>query len=146
MTAGKISPTRELLPRFKDVFNRLDGTNLELLEGIYSPDVGFEDPVHRLQGLPALTGYYRRLYDGVMSCRFEFEDEIAQSDRAALVWVMHFQHARFQKGRMLTLAGVSHLRFGERVDYHRDYFDMGAFIYERVPLLSAVIRRIKQRL
>lgn len=132
--------------RFKEIFNRLDGGNLHLLEQIYESDVVFRDPVHELAGLDALRAYYARLYDGVLSCRFEFEDEIAAGNSAVLVWVMHFEHARFCRGEKLTLRGVSHLRFNDKVSYHHDYFDMGAFIYEKVPILGSVIRAIKSRL
>jgi hypothetical protein len=59
---------------------------------------------------------------------------------------MHVEHARFRRGEVITLTGASHLRFDTRISYHRDYFDMGEFLYERIPVLSAVIRHIKQRL
>ncbi|WP_139557524.1 nuclear transport factor 2 family protein [Methylotetracoccus oryzae] len=136
----------QLLPRIKDVFNRLNGGNLDLLQSIYAPDVEFEDPVRRLHGLSELTDYYRRLYEGVTSCRFDFDQTIEQGNQAVLTWVMHVEHARFRRGEIITLAGASHLRFDARIDYHRDYFDMGEFLYERIPVLSAVIRHIKQRL
>ena len=134
------------LADFKAAFNRLDADNLHLLEELYDPNVVFQDPVHRLKGLSALRDYYGRLYEGVVECRFDFEDELIDGDRAVLVWVMHVEHARFRKGETLHLPGASHLRFADKVTYHRDYFDMGAFIYERVPLLGSVIRGIKQRL
>jgi len=65
-----------------------------------------------------------------------------------LIWRMQFQHARFGAGETPELRGVSQLRFleGSRVNYHRDYFDMGEFIYERVPVLGSAIRAIKHRL
>jgi hypothetical protein len=134
------------LQHFKDVFNRLDATHLDRLDEIYDPDVKFIDPVHELSGLPNLREYYQRLYEGVISCRFDFEDEIVEDGRAALVWTMHFEHIRFKKEGVMTLAGVSHLGFSDRVFYHHDYFDLGAFIYERVPMLSSVIRAVKKRL
>lgn len=134
------------LQHFKSVFNELDANQLHRLDEIYDPNVKFIDPVHELTGLPALRAYYRKLYEGVTSCRFEFEDELVQDNRAALVWTMYFEHQRFSKAGVMSLKGVSHLRFEERVTYHHDYFDMGAFIYERVPLLSSVIRAIKRRL
>ncbi|MCU0734874.1 MAG: nuclear transport factor 2 family protein [Methylotetracoccus sp.] len=134
------------LQHFKGIFNELDATRLHLLDEIYAPNVKFSDPVHELEGLPALRDYYQRLYEGVISCRFDFDDEIVQDERAALVWTMRFEHVRFKKAGVMTLAGISHLRFSDRVYYHHDYFDMGAFIYERVPVLSSVIRAIKKRL
>jgi hypothetical protein len=33
-----------------------------------------------------------------------------------------------------------------RIYYPRDYFDLGAFVYENVPMLGSIIKRIKQRL
>lgn len=136
------------LDRFKTVFNQLNRDNLGLLEEIYTPDVRFRDPVHALDGLPALRDYYARLYDGVVSCHFDFEAEVIQGRQGMLVWIMHFQHARFRRGETLELRGVSHLRFLDdgRVNDHRDYFDMGEFIYERVPVLGGIIRAIKNRL
>mgnify|MGYP001788744818 CR=1 FL=1 len=52
-------------------------------------------------------------------------------------------------GREITVDGVSLITFGGRegkVISHRDYFDMGEFIYERVPILSTVIRIIKNKM
>ena len=136
------------LDRFKTGFNQLNRNNLSLLEEMYTPDVKFRDPVHTLDGLPALRDYYARLYDGVVSCHFDFEAEVIQGRQGMLVWIMRFQHARFRRGEMLELRGVSHLRFLDdgRVNDHRDYFDMGEFIYERVPVLGRIIRAIKNRL
>lgn len=136
------------LHRFKTVFNQLNANNLNLLAEIYAADVAFRDPVHELQGLPALRAYYGRLYDGVISCQFEFRDEIIGDHQAMLAWIMRFQHARFRPNEALDLRGVSHLKFHDdgKVFQHHDYFDMGAFIYERVHLLGSVIRMIKKRL
>jgi SnoaL-like domain len=133
---------------FKTTFNQLNANTLNLLDEIYTPDVVFRDPVHALEGLPALRDYYGRLYAGVVSCQFEFESEVVDGPRAMLVWIMRFQHRQFRRGELLDLRGVSHLKFRDdgKVFYHHDYFDMGAFIYERVHLLGSVIRFIKGRL
>jgi hypothetical protein len=136
------------LDRFKTAFNQLNKDTLHLLDEIYTPDVEFRDPVHELTGLPALRAYYHRLYDGVVSCHFDFEAEVIQDQQGMLVWIMRFQHARFRRGETLELRGVSHLKFRDdgKVFQHHDYFDMGEFIYERVPVLGGIIRAIKNRL
>jgi ketosteroid isomerase-like protein len=136
------------LDHFKKVFNQLDKDHLDFLEQIYTPDVQFRDPVQSLNGLPALRDYYGRLYEGVISCQFTFEAEVIEGQQGMLVWIMRFQHRRFRAGENLELHGVSHLQFRDdgRVYDHRDYFDMGEFIYERVPVLGSVIRAIKNRL
>ena len=136
----------EFVDHFKDTFNRLNARNLELLEQIYSPQVSFRDPVHAIQGLPALRAYYARLYKDVVSCRFDFEDEVIADGRCALVWIMRFEHASFCRGQQLSLRGVSHLKFSDKVWHHEDFFDMGAFIYEKVSVLGGIVRAIKRRL
>ena len=136
------------LDHFKKVFNQLDKDHLDLLEQIYTPDVKFRDPVHTLNGLPALRDYYSRLYEGVISCQFTFDAEVIEGQQGMLVWIMCFQHRRFRASEMLELSGVSYLQFLDdgRVHNHHDYFDMGEFIYERVPVMGSVIRAIKNRL
>ncbi|WHI49643.1 hypothetical protein P3339_14310 [Microbulbifer sp. MLAF003] len=38
------------------------------------------------------------------------------------------------------------VRFSDKVFYHEDFYDMGAMVYEQVPLLGSLIRKIKSRL
>lgn len=151
MTEQAPHPTSETLgralDRFLETFDRLDRTNLHLLDSIYAPEVVFEDPLHRVEGIEALRAYCARLYDGVVSCRFHFTDRVLSGDRAAVQWTMEMRHARFRPRETLRLPGASFLRFRADglVDLHRDHFDAGAMIYERVPVLGAVVRAIKAR-
>lgn len=48
----------------------------------------------------------------------------------------------------MTVEGATRLEFDEtgKVCLHRDYFDLGAMLYEQLPLLGAVVRTIKGRL
>jgi hypothetical protein len=130
---------------FKDVFNRLHGRTLALLDDLYDAGIVFKDPLHEIQGLPALRRYFERLYEGVRHCSFTFEDEVVGEHRAMLTWTMHLEHAGLCRGRRLHLPGASHIRFADKVQYHRDYFDVGALLYERVPLLGPLVCVIKSR-
>ena len=52
-------------------------------------------------------------------------------------------------GKPIAVDGVSVIKVGGmqgKVIYHRDYFDMGAFIYEHIPLLGNVIKGIKAKM
>jgi hypothetical protein len=135
-----------IVDRFQALYRDLDKDHLHLLGDVYAPDVVFIDPVHRVEGIEPLTGYFRRMYEGVAEIRFDFEDVLAGSDRAFLSWTMHLRHRRFRPAETLCLPGASHIRFGGHVHFHRDYFDLGAMIYERVPLLGGTVRAIKNRL
>lgn len=131
--------------RFQEVFQQLRHDTLDLLDEVYAADIVFEDPLHRVEGLVALRDYFARMYEGVESIRFEFDAVLEAHGEAMLTWTMHMRHRRLQPGQELALPGASHIRFGTQVHYHRDYFDAGALLYERLPLLGGVVRAIRRR-
>jgi hypothetical protein len=134
-----------LLARFMEVYQALRHDNLDLLGEVYDAQVVFEDPLHKVEGLDALTAYFQRMYAGVESIRFEFGEVVEGRGQAMLTWTMHMRHQRLRRGEQLDLPGATHIRFGRKVEYHRDYFDAGALLYERLPLLGGVVRAIRRR-
>ncbi|WP_347331398.1 nuclear transport factor 2 family protein [Marinimicrobium locisalis] len=140
-----------LLNRVQTLYERFDPALVEALDQIYSDEVVFEDPLHHVEGLAALRRYFAGLVEGLDECRFEFADALTESaagqgGQAVLFWTMHYRHRKLRGGAPLRLVGSSHLRFTDRVTYHRDYFDAGAMLYEHVPMLGFVIRKLKARL
>jgi hypothetical protein len=136
------------LDTFLTTFNRLDKHNLSLLETMYHPDICFEDPAHSLNGLPALKDYFASLYENVRSIGFTFISRMQSGDQAFVTWTMQMSHPRLAKGRPVSIKGCSCLTFSPdgRVIGHRDFFDLGAMIYEHLPLLGGLIRTVKKRL
>lgn len=134
-----------LLKRFQQVFRELRHDRLALLDEVYSPGIVFEDPLHRIEGLAALKDYFERMYVGVESIDFEFGEVLEAPSQAMLTWTMRMTHRRLRPGEELALPGASHIRFADRVLYHRDYFDAGAMLYERLPVLGGVVRAIRRR-
>ena len=136
---------KTVVERFKQTYNRLNAQSLGLLNELYSHDVVFQDPFRRLSGLPALTEYFAELYRHVELSSFVFEDEVVQGNSAMLTWTMSLKHPRLNGGDVVTVPGSTHIRFRDKVTYHRDYFDGGAMLYEHLPLIGLVVRMIKER-
>jgi len=136
------------LEAFCAFFNKLDKTCTETLTEVYTDDVDFTDPLHHIKGRRALEGYFRTLYDNVTSCRFTFHERVCHDESAFVTWTMHLVHPRLDGGREVNVEGCSHLRFAPdgRVAQHRDYFDAGAMLYERLPLLGGMVRWVKRQL
>lgn len=131
-----------LIGRFKSVFSRLTPDTRMPLEELYADDVEFQDPLHRVEGLTALAAYFDKLNARIESADFTFGESVVTQDRAAVQWVMT---ARMRRPRqVLTVPGVSMLRFDDRITSQRDYFDVGAMLYERLPLLGRLLRRMKR--
>ncbi len=136
------------LDTFLDTFNQLDKTSLNLLDTLYHSDICFIDPAHTLNGLPALKCYFTSLYKNVRSIRFAFDARMQSGGQAFVTWTMEISHPRLAKGKPVAVDGCSHLTFARdgRVIRHRDYFDLGAMIYEHLPLMGGLIRTVKTRI
>lgn len=137
------------IERSKEFFEKLSVENLQTVDSFYDKAVHFQDPVHRLDGRQALTDYYKNLYSNVTSIRFEFGAASEAGNIVSLEWTMYLKTPSISKGEEFTVDGVSIIEFGGpegKAIKHRDYFDMGEFVYERVPILRSVIRYIKNRL
>lgn len=136
----------DLVRRFQRLYLELRHDTLHLLDEIYAANVVFEDPLHRVEGLVQLKAYFERMYAGVESIDFDYGEVVAGEAQAMLTWTMRMRHRRLRPGEELALPGATHIRFGDgRVQYHRDYFDAGALLYERIPVLGGVVRAIRRR-
>lgn len=135
-----------LIEQFKDFYAELNLASLHELDTLYDDTVVFIDPVGELNGLPALLAYFQTLCARLNYCRFRYESELVDGERAVIHWVMEYSHPRLARGEPLALHGATHLEFGQKIIYHRDYYDLGAMCYEHLPLLGSVTRRVRQRL
>lgn len=129
-------------------FNELRGDNLHILDQFYDNDVLFVDPVGEHKGLSKVKNYYSKMYQNVQSIRFNKKDIISSGFDHVFVWTMYLQAKGLNGGKEMSLEGNSVLKFNQDdlVYYHRDYFDMGEFIYENVPVLSWVVKTVKKKL
>lgn len=62
---------------------------------------------------------------------------------------MRLKTPALNSGMTFSVDGSSLIEFsgpeGKAIS-HRDYFDMGEFVYERIPILKLIIQAIKKRL
>lgn len=134
------------LQRFIQVYSELGTDNLESLITVYHPEVEFIDPLHHVSGRDELMAYFDQLYTQIIGCQFVVEHVIASENEAAIYWTMTFSHSQLNGKAPVSVQGHSHLKASqEQIIYHRDYLDVGAMLYEHIPILGKVIRGIKRR-
>ena len=131
--------------RFKSYFKILHESDLSQLRDLYSEQILFKDPVHEIRGLVGLEDYFTSLCADLSDCRFEYLDEMVTDNAAYVKWMMHFKHPRLGN-RLISVRGVSHLKISDKIDYHEDFYDMGAMLYEQLPLIGSVTRWLRMRL
>ena len=61
---------------------------------------------------------------------------------------MYYEHPKIKHGQLQQVEGASYLRLGDdqKIQYHRDYYDLGSMIYDHIPLLGRILRWIKNKL
>lgn len=133
---------------FLETYTRLQADNLHLLAEIYSPDIHFTDPAHELRGLQQLEEYFRNLYANITHIQFEFFHPHRVEDEGYVQWRMAFSHPRLHKGKHINVHGATFLQFAKnnKVYIHRDYFDLGAMLYQHLPILGPAVKMINRRL
>ncbi|MBX2807189.1 MAG: nuclear transport factor 2 family protein [Cellvibrionaceae bacterium] len=138
--------TQDLLSRLKTYYEHFDCQSSEALLALYAEDVTFIDPLHSIEGVDSLCEYFEQMSQGLMGCRFEFVGETYGQQDLWLKWIMHYSHRKLKRGQPLVLQGASHLIVGDKVSFHQDFYDMGAMLYEHLPVLGSGVRWLKQRL
>jgi hypothetical protein len=131
--------------RIEKAFNDLSLTTMDSLDSFYDKQIVFMDPVTEVSGLEAVKKYYAHVYKNVINIHFKFSAIHNDGSVYFAKWKMHLQVKGLNSQKPYTVEGVSELKFGENnmVVYHRDYLDLGAMLYERLPVIGKVIQKIK---
>lgn len=132
-----------------DFYRSFTYEDIAQLGKIYADDVQFIDPVHKMNSLNELSDYFASLVKNVKSCQFivsEPQIMASSENQAILTWEMIFAHPKLGNGKEVSVEGISHLKWDEKITYHRDYYDLGAMIYEHVPMMGYVVGVLKKRL
>ncbi len=134
----------DCVKKFVSYFENLNDNEVTSLSGIYDDRIIFQDPIHRLDSISAVTSYFQKLNKNLKSGGFNFTSVRIVERTCYLEWVMKVELHRPKKE--VSAKGISVLTYEDKITYHRDYFDAGELFYENVPVLGGIIRMIKQRL
>lgn len=106
----------------------------------------FEDPFQSVQGLDSIYGVFEHMYKTLCESAFFVEECISEKNVTFLRW--RFVYKRLHVSMQESFIGVSRVTFGEngKVLSHVDYWDAAYNVYEKVPLLGAILRFIKRKI
>ena len=135
-----------IIEQFKRFYQVFDPKALHEIDAIYTDDVEFRDPIHQVNGRAQLRAYMEHMAGNLDSCRFFYLEEQISGNTAFVKWNMHFTHPKLAGGKELTVRGMSEVRFGDRIYYQEDFYDMGAMVYEHVPVFGRVVQWLRHRL
>ncbi len=144
MTSAKTSDAR--VQRIVERFENLAEADLARLSEVYTPDARFKDPFNAVQGVPAIEGIFRHMFVALVAPRFVIRDVVVQGDQCFLTWDFLFRMRRYSREEQ-CIHGGSHLRLAAdgRIESHRDYWDAAEELYEKLPVVGALMRWLKTR-
>jgi steroid delta-isomerase len=135
------------LQRYVDFFQALSPGRLQDLSDVMTDDVHFVDPFNDVIGRDKVALIFEHMFRTLESPTFKVTHaaSIPGPNRAGLLrWDLHATLK--SRGREpLRIVGMSevHLAADGRIREHIDHWDAGQQIYERIPLLGWVLRRIR---
>jgi len=127
-------------------FEGLSPADLPRMAAIYTEDAQFKDPFNQVAGVAAIQRIFEHMFVSLDGPRFVIRDAIVQGNQCFLSWDFIFHMKRFNREE-LVVRGGSHLRLAAdgRISDHRDYWDVAEELYEKLPVLGALMRWLKRR-
>ncbi len=139
-----------VLEHFQSLYSHLTMVTPEDLEKVYSTDVFFEDPIDVHRGIEEVKAYFSRLTKEATRCEFDIH-VIARCEKNSdnldylVNWTMHLTLNRSDK--VIVLPGTTQLKVrDDKICYHKDYYDLGTMVYEHIPVLGWIVKKIKAKL
>ncbi|UCU99108.1 nuclear transport factor 2 family protein [Acidovorax radicis] len=139
--------TEEAVTRVIAFFENLSPADVATIGQFYAPQARFKDPFNEVQGVPAIQGIFAHMFEALEQPRFVVTGRVVQGSQCFLTWDFLFAFKDFHKGVTQTVRGASHLVLDEQglVTLHRDYWDAAEELYEKLPVVGALMRWLKKR-
>ncbi len=130
-----------------DFYHLLTPEAVARMSDFYTQDAYFKDPFNEVNSLEDIQHIFHHMFVSLNDVKFNVTETIAQDSGVALVWDFTFRIKKYQPEIQQRIRGVSHIRFNSdgKVNYHRDYWDAAEELYEKLPLIGALMRWLKKR-
>lgn len=117
--------------------------SLTAIDQFYTDDAFFKDPFNEVKDRTSICMIFEHMFRTTENPRFEFIETITQHDQAFLSWCFRFA----LNGKQYEVMGASHLKFDEsgRICMHRDYWDPAEELWQKIPVLGALIRWLRNK-
>lgn len=143
------------LPKITAWFEALTPQTLATIGEVYAADAHFKDPFNDVVGIHKIQAIYAHMFENLINPRFEITQTIEQvaetlqpaspaQQHAFVSWQFKFEW----RGQSFDVPGGTRFVINGQglVTDHVDYWDPAAGIYERLPLIGMVLRKLRQRM
>ncbi|MDX1347897.1 MAG: nuclear transport factor 2 family protein [Thiomicrorhabdus chilensis] len=135
------------LQDYIEAFENLSETTLlTQLALLFDTNVVFKDPFNCVTGKAETLHIFQHMFATLEQPQFKVSHRALDGHVGFINWVFQF---RLQPNKPVTaIEGMSRVRFNQQglVTEHVDFWDAGAEVYAKVPLLGWGIRQVAKRL
>jgi hypothetical protein len=125
-------------------FETLTPTSLEHIENIYAQTATFRDPFNQVADIESIRRIYQHMFEQLSEPRFVITGKLVEAAGAFMTWQFLFT----LRGKDYAIEGGTHFSLDEQglIVLHRDYWDAAQELYEKIPVLGAVLRLLRKKL
>jgi hypothetical protein len=128
-------------------FETITPETVSRVHDLYTADAYFKDPFNEVRGAKHIEHIFAHMYTALDKPRFIITTKIVDGLNCFLVWDFKFYMKNYNKTTEQTIRGGSHLVLNEegKIVFHRDYWDAAEELYEKLPVVGALMRWLKKR-
>jgi len=125
-------------------FETLSPVSLQSIAKVYAPSATFRDPFNDVRGVESVRQVYQHMFETLVEPRFVITSKVIESASAFMTWRFLFM----LRGKAYAIEGGTHFVVDEQglIVIHRDYWDAAQELYEKIPVLGAVLRGLRRKL
>jgi ketosteroid isomerase-like protein len=138
--------TSQHIQRVIDQFENLSPNSIDALVALYSKDAFFKDPFNEVKGHAHIKHIFSHMFTQVNNPHFVIKNTLDNGSQAYLIWEFIFQLKQSSEINQV-IRGCTWMTFNEEllITEHRDYWDAAEELYEKIPVLGALMRWLKKR-
>lgn len=138
--------TGAAVARLVEFYEQLTPERLATLGDIYAAHALFKDPFNEARGVAAIRQVFAHMFANLHAPRFVVTLQLAQDAQAFLAWQFHFRMRRCSPEVDQCIHGATLVQFDTqgRVVLHRDYWDTGEELYQKLPVLGPFMRWLRR--
>ena len=146
--AAGATPDRQAVKRwvrdYVGFFETLTPATLDRLDALFETDARFTDPFNDARGPRAIRSVFEHMFATCRNPGFQVIETAVDGQVAYLKWYFTFDSAR----RHHSITGISRVVFADsgRISRHEDHWDAAGQVYERLPFVGWLLRRLRRKI
>lgn len=106
----------------------------------------FKDPFHEVEGLQNIFRIFLSMYKKLDEPKFKIKEVVENKNIAYIKWTFTFKFKK--EANTQSFDGVSRVVFNsnDKMILHEDYWDAASNLYEKIPVVSLLMRFLKRKI